>query len=1470
MADIVITVVGKLAEYTVAPVLRQFGYLIYYKSNVKDLTVKVTTLTAKRDWVHQQREAAGRNLEAIPPLVDDWLNRVKETIEKTEECFEKGGVEKATTFCSSNGWCPNLKVRHSLSRKAAKLALEAKALLTEDVVFRTVSCPAPHQKLDYPVIQYPENSTPEGVSSSYGTSNRTNPPAPMSLSERLEYRLPYTKDLLTALQDDKIGMMGISGTFKEIDTITTKEFIKRMKQRNLFEEVVVAVASQDPDYGRIQGDIAEMLDMKLEIGSSVERAKRLRAVLLAPDSKRFLVILTDVCGILDFEAIGISHVDIKKRCKIMLVSQVSNVFGEMGTWNNFKLLVPPTPIARPVEFESRISVIRGVMDALTDDESNPIVVCGMWYGGYRENNLGDGDCAKAAEVDLFDEIAIAEFSEEPDLFKIQGKLAKDLGLVLKEDDDRAAMLRERLSGGAKRKLIILDNVWTQLDLWKIGIPISRNPKSCKVLVSSRDLDLFKEMKTKRNFFIAGLPEDEAWDLFNKMAGGFTESEPELCDIAKQVLTECGGLPVAISTDGKALIGRDITTWKDALRQLKQACPEDVPRVIEDVYGKIELSYNCLPSQQAKSCFLLCGIFRRIEDLIVSGMGFGLFKGIYSISAGRNYIKALVGILRGRSLLLEGDDNEEIRMHDAVRDVAVHIASKVWKLKKNDPLQQIVELDDRLKDYCTLTTSSSTTELLLLEGYHSYHWDNNKLELPATIFDGMEDLKVLIIRNSSLPSLPLLKKLQTLVLENCKLKFDGEVIGELRTLMVLDLSGSNIKKLPNTFQNLSNLRLLNVSECEELYVISPGVISKLFRLEELYMWDCSVALIIGQLGSTKTTTERISKLEEVDMWERLNRCAVKILASEELSDDDDKEVGEPDCDQWNSWAKCMDWNVGVLSELLSSTGLTTLEVCLPPVEHLLTGKLFHNLETFKISITWDEDEDIRYHPRAGNYLRVYDLDVISLVDTGIGSFEDIRYHPRAGNYLRVYDLDVISLVDTGIGSLFNKTETLELKMNKLTDPLNVLGVNGCEKLESLTLEDCGSLEYLIDMRLGKHIPRSIFPVLNEMEITGAGRLKEFFHGNLPPGSLQKLEALKISELPALATIWSIETDQSGSVGDLASLESLQINDCQSLEAIIYLEGSAHHAKEINFSALTMLVLEGLLSFTGISKCTSNRLDQQLEVRSPCLNSLTVDDSLFSDPKVVFPVLSYLEITGLGELKKIWNSQSTPASFSELKDIMVKQCDKLLHLGPIQIMQDRLQSLENIYIINCSLEVIFEVSALKINESHASIFPSDKMLPNTSQPDQGMEIHAIMDFKPSCQGFQNLTELRVVSCGSLRYLLSPSVARGLVKLRILQIENCQKMVAVVATGECEDREEVSREALLPQLCSLDLSNLPNLESFAQEKYTFDWPLVERISIQNCSKMNTFCSGSLSIARKNWIDVSDSGENLKQELYDSRKES
>ncbi|KAJ4721530.1 Disease resistance protein [Melia azedarach] len=76
------------------------------------------------------------------------------------------------------------------------------------------------------------------------------------------------------------------------------------------------------------------------------------------------------------------------------------------------------------------------------------------------------------------------------------------------------------------------------------------------------------------------------------------------------------------------------------------------------------------------------------------------------------------------------------------------------------------------------------------------------------------------------------------LDHCEFE-DIAIIGKLKNLEILSFLWSNIAQLPSELGQLTKLRLLDLSDCYNLKVIAPRVISSLIRLEELYMSNCSV-------------------------------------------------------------------------------------------------------------------------------------------------------------------------------------------------------------------------------------------------------------------------------------------------------------------------------------------------------------------------------------------------------------------------------------------------------------------------------------------------------------------------------------------------------------------------------------------------------------------------------------------------------
>lgn len=84
--------------------------------------------------------------------------------------------------------------------------------------------------------------------------------------------------------------------------MTVEEFIRIVKQPDLFEEVIFIVVSSCPDLNKIQCEITNMIGLNFESGSFLERAKKLQER-MKMDSKRVLVIFADVWKKFDLEAI---------------------------------------------------------------------------------------------------------------------------------------------------------------------------------------------------------------------------------------------------------------------------------------------------------------------------------------------------------------------------------------------------------------------------------------------------------------------------------------------------------------------------------------------------------------------------------------------------------------------------------------------------------------------------------------------------------------------------------------------------------------------------------------------------------------------------------------------------------------------------------------------------------------------------------------------------------------------------------------------------------------------------------------------------------------------------------------------------------------------------------------------------------------------------------------------------------------
>ncbi|KAB2619496.1 disease resistance protein [Pyrus ussuriensis x Pyrus communis] len=146
--------------------------------------------------------------------------------------------------------------------------------------------------------------------------------------------------------------------------------------------------------------------------------------------------------------------------------------------------------------------------------------------------------------------------------------------------------------------------------------------------------------------------------------------------------------------------------------------------------------------------------------------------------------------------------------------------------------------EQLKDSCLLLDNVGDEyirmhDVMFILGCNG----GDPVEIPDTFFKGMIKLKVLDLTKLDIGSLPsslqLLENLGTLCLDSCVLG-DVALVGQLTRLEILSFLNSNLKELPKEIGKLTHLRLLDLTGCYQLKVISPNVLSSLNSLEDLRM------------------------------------------------------------------------------------------------------------------------------------------------------------------------------------------------------------------------------------------------------------------------------------------------------------------------------------------------------------------------------------------------------------------------------------------------------------------------------------------------------------------------------------------------------------------------------------------------------------------------------------------------------------
>ncbi|KZV35399.1 disease resistance protein-like [Dorcoceras hygrometricum] len=266
--------------------------------------------------------------------------------------------------------------------------------------------------------------------------------------------------------------------------------------------------------------------------------------------------------------------------------------------------------------------------------------------------------------------------------KIQTRLFERLELEMRneESDERVT---SRLLGRLKNEecfLLILDDVWAYIDLQKLGIPNAEDCPRCKIIITSRSAKVCRQMSTEDAIVMVGtLDDEEAWELFQKHSGEVAMRE-DIRAVARDVAKECAGLPLALVTVGASMKGMsDVRLWENARTTLRMSAP-DIISIEEKVFKPLKSSYDSLPNDITRYCFLFCCLYPEdfeicVEELVRYWCCEGLFHERLNYKEIENRGIAIIRCLTDCCLLEKVDESyRKIKVHDVVRDVGIWIAN----------------------------------------------------------------------------------------------------------------------------------------------------------------------------------------------------------------------------------------------------------------------------------------------------------------------------------------------------------------------------------------------------------------------------------------------------------------------------------------------------------------------------------------------------------------------------------------------------------------------------------------------------------------------------------------------------------------------------------------------------------------------------------------------------------------------------
>ncbi|MED6179500.1 hypothetical protein PIB30_001798 [Stylosanthes scabra] len=411
-------------------------------------------------------------------------------------------------------------------------------------------------------------------------------------------------------------------------------------------------------------------------------------------------------------------------------------------------------------------------------------------------------------------------------------------------DPLQKLLQQKLQG--KRYLLVLDDIWSEdqekWDRLKNSLVACGSMVGSSIVVTTRLTKVASIMGTLPPHDLSFLSDEDCWSLFKQRAFGLDEEESvELVAIGKQIVKKCRGLPLAAKSLGGLLrFRREEKEWL----YVRDSEIWNLPQDENSILPALRLSYLNLPLK-SRECFSFCAIFPKDaeinkDELVHLWMANGFVSSRGSMTV-EDVADEIISELCWASFFqdIEKDHLGRVRrfkIHDLLHDLAQYVMGDVCCISNGEmPIEHSKRIHHLTIQPYARNQISSACQFGTLRTFH-FRRANCGL-LSPNVLRPVESLRALDLGNAN--------RLNMLHLS---------VITHLKHLRYLNLSGTSMKKLPESISSLCNLQVLNLNDCERLQWL-PQHLKYLKALRHLYLRGCS-SLVgmpheIGQLTSLRT-------------------------------------------------------------------------------------------------------------------------------------------------------------------------------------------------------------------------------------------------------------------------------------------------------------------------------------------------------------------------------------------------------------------------------------------------------------------------------------------------------------------------------------------------------------------------------------------------------------------------------------------